>query len=355
MDKYTQILNLMKQAGPRASDLLIKVVGTEDQNPDWIRNLTVANARSAAQSGTAATTNAIRQAVQAIQAQGAVLQRVAEMVVSGQSRLSRWWNGETVTRKPTFKETMLYGQKEAERRNTRRVPGMRDRLAQRFGQTESNRRNTRRMPSIRDRLARRFGQNPIIGGAMGLNGRAFAGLGRAMTYIGAIIKGLSASAAVIVGVPMLLKSFSERVLANRREGAKFSGATAGAFARMEYAQIGREFAKAQATSETTTELIAAINTMRDALLPIEVMITRFGARVATSAAAFVGTLAIGVRAASAQLDFLKPIAEALEEIDKEIKDAKGNVQQNIGNALHDAIISDDFNKQHVRPPLPPMN
>lgn len=331
MDKYTQILNLMKQAGPRASDLLIKVVGTEDQNPDWIRNLTVANARSAAQSGTAATTNAIRQAVQAIQAQGAVLQRVAEMVVSGQSRLSRWWNGETVTRKPTFKETMLYGQREAERRNTRRIPGM------------------------RDRLARRFGQNSAMGGAMGIGGRALSGLGRALMFLGPIIKGLGTSAAVIVGLPMILKSFSERVLANRREGAKFSGATAGAFARLEYAQIGREFAKAQATSESTTELIAAINTMRDALLPMEIMITRFGARVATGAAAFVGTLSVGVRAAAGKLAFLEPMAEALEEIDKEIKQARGAVKQNIGNALHDAIISDDFNKQHVRPPLPPMN
>lgn len=181
---------------------------------------------------------------------------------------------------------------------------------------------------------------------------AGGGLGR--------IAGLGRMAGMVAGFPLLMgglaklsHSFAERQVPGQRETAKFAGGSAAAYARLDFADIGRQFAKAQATEGSTTGMVEAVNEMRDALAPLDVAWTNTKNNIAAAISKQITSLVTAAKLLLRELGF-DTIVDKVDNIDKNLDKQRDGFDKQMGNAFHDAIVRNDFREKRPRRRIDPL-
>lgn len=103
-------------------------------------------------------------------------------------------------------------------------------------------------------------------------------------FWGAIKSAASASVKLwttMIGLPIAIKRWSDALVESRREMAKYSGRTLTAFARMDVAQIRRDFQFSRGTASSSSRLVDATNEFRDAFQPLRQDLTTVANALAT--------------------------------------------------------------------------
>lgn len=85
----------------------------------------------------------------------------------------------------------------------------------------------------------------------------------------------------IIGIPMAIKGWGERILEQRRELSQYSGQSAHAFAKVDAREMLLNVRSGQARGESTANLAQAIGDIRDELRPIEDMMSVMTTKLST--------------------------------------------------------------------------
>jgi hypothetical protein len=126
--------------------------------------------------------------------------------------------------------------------------------------------------------------------------------------VGAVLAGVVGGAALVIGIFAAfgagIAALTSKFLDAQKELAKYNGALAAGFAIAQARQIHRDIKVGNETSAGTTTLISAFEDLKDAFVPVRVLLTNMVS----------GILTPMVRLLTKVLNFLKPLIEGINKM-----------------------------------------